>query len=97
MSKQPRKSVSKPPADPALDAEVAAMSYEEAIEELEAIIDRMEKGETVLEDSLREYARGDALVRRCRQVLDSAEQRIEAISGQQLDTDAKPAQADAPF
>jgi hypothetical protein len=30
-------------------------------------------------------------------VLDSAEQRIEAISGQQLDADAKPAQADAPF
>ena len=48
MSKQTRKSVGKPPVDPALDAEVAAMSYEEAIEELEAIIDRIEKGETVL-------------------------------------------------
>ena len=60
MSKQPRKSTPKP-ADPALDAEVAALSYEEAIEELESIIERMEKGETALEDSLREYARGDAL------------------------------------
>jgi exodeoxyribonuclease VII small subunit len=83
MSKQPRKPA-KPAADPAVDAEVAAMSYEEAIEELESIIDRMEKGETALEDSLREYARGDALVRRCRQVLDQAQQRIERIAGQRL-------------
>jgi exodeoxyribonuclease VII small subunit len=96
MSKQPRKSTPKP-ADPALDAEVAALSYEEAIEELESIIERMEKGETALEDSLREYARGDALVRRCRQVLDQAEQRIEAISGQALDAGARPDASEPPF
>lgn len=96
MSKQPRKSTPKP-ADPALDAEVAALSYEEAIEELESIIERMEKGETALEDSLREYARGDALVRRCRQVLDQAEQRIESISGHKLDAGASPDDGEAPF
>lgn len=96
MSKQPRKQ-SKPAADPALEAEIAAMSYEEAIEELEAIIGRMEKGETALEDSLREYARGDALVRRCRQVLDQAEQRIEQISGQQLEAGAEPRESEPPF
>ena len=96
MSKQPRKSTPKP-ADPALDAEVAALSYEEAVEELESIIERMEKGETALEDSLREYARGDALVRRCRQVLDQAEQRIETISGQKLDAGAAPDDGEAPF
>jgi exodeoxyribonuclease VII small subunit len=73
------------------------MSYEEAIEELEAIIGRMEKGETALEDSLREYARGDALVRRCRQVLDQAEQRIEQISGQQLEAGAEPRESEPPF
>ena len=94
MSKPPRKSA-KPSVDPALEAEVAALSYEEAIEELEAIIDRMEKGEVALEDSLREYARGDALVRRCRTVLDQAEQRIEQISGQSLDAGAAPTERDA--
>ena len=94
MSKQPRKPA-KPAVDPALEAEVAAMSYEEAIEQLEAIIDRMERGEVALEDSLREYARGDALVRRCRAVLDQAEQRIEQISGQALDAGAAPAARDA--
>lgn len=95
MSKQPRKSTPKP-ADPALDAEVAALSYEEAIEELESIIERMEKGETALEDSLREYARGDALVRRCRQVLDQAQQRIETIAGQRLADGAEPVASESP-
>lgn len=89
MSKQPRKPA-KPAADADLDPEVAAMSYEEAIEELEAIIDRMERGETALEDSLREYGRGDALVRRCRQVLDDAQQRIERIAGARLEAGDRP-------
>jgi exodeoxyribonuclease VII small subunit len=98
MSKQPRKPAkpAAPPADPALDAEVAAMGYEEAIEELEAIIGRMEQGETALEDSLREYARGDALVRRCRQVLDQAQQRIETIAGQRLADGAEPVASESP-
>jgi exodeoxyribonuclease VII small subunit len=87
------------PADAAapLDPQVAAMGYEEAIEELEAIIGRMEKGETTLEESLREYARGDALVRRCRQILDQAEQRIESIAGQALAGGDLPGSEDPPF
>ena len=97
MSKPSRKPPEKPPADAALEAEVAAMGFEEAIEELESIIDRMEKGETSLEDSLREYARGDALVRRCRLVLDQAEQRIESISGQRLEAGDAPEPAEPPF
>ncbi|MFZ4465655.1 MAG: exodeoxyribonuclease VII small subunit [Phycisphaerales bacterium] len=92
----------KPPRTPAADAapldpQVAAMGYEEAIEELEAIIGRMEKGETTLEESLREYARGDALVRRCRQVLDQAEQRIESIAGQAMAGGELPHAEEPPF
>ena len=91
----------KPPRTPAaaapLDPQVAAMGYEEAIEELEAIIGRMEKGETTLEESLREYARGDALVRRCRQVLDQAEQRIESIAGQAMAGGELPHAEEPPF
>jgi exodeoxyribonuclease VII small subunit len=92
----------KPPRPPAaaaapLDPKVAAMGYEEAIEELEAIIARMEKGETTLEESLREYARGDALVRRCRQVLDQAEQRIESIAGQAMAGGELPQAEEPPF
>ncbi len=94
---KPRKTPSKPPADAAIDPAIAELGYEEAIDELESIIERMEKGETGLEESLREYARGDGLIRRCRQILDEAEQRIEAISGKDLDAGEAPGGTEAPF
>ncbi|MFG0273543.1 MAG: exodeoxyribonuclease VII small subunit [Phycisphaerales bacterium] len=56
------------------------VSFEEAIERLEAIIDRIERGEVGLEESLSEYERGVGLIRRCREVLDTAEQRIAELS-----------------
>ena len=95
-----KKPTRKPAGDAApteIDPQVAALGFEEAVEQLEAIIERMERGEIALEDSLREYARGDSLVRRCRQILDQAEQRIEAISGQSLDAGARPDAAEPPF
>lgn len=96
MSKSPRKQPAKPAAEP-VDPAIAEMGYEEAIDELEAIIERMEKGETGLEESLREYARGDALIRRCRAILDDAEQRIERITGDALEQGDEPGSAPAPF
>lgn len=54
--------------------------FEEAIERLEAIIDRIERGEVGLEESLTEYERGVGLIRRCREILDKAEQRIAELS-----------------
>ncbi len=57
-------------------------SFEQAIEQLEAIIDRIESGEIGLERSIAEYERGVALIRRCRQVLESAEQRVEELQRQ---------------
>lgn len=94
-----RKSGSAAPSvpSPAVDPDVAAMGYEEAVEELEAIVERMERGDGALEDTLREYARGDALVRRCRQVLEQAEQRIEAIGAADLDAGQDPQPVDPPF
>lgn len=90
MSKSARKQTAKTAEPSPHDAEVAVLGYEEAIEELERIVERMEGGESTLEESLREYERGDALVRRCRQVLDQAEQRIQSIAGQQLEAGAEP-------
>jgi len=95
-SRKPGSSVPNVPA-PAMDPDIAAMGYEEAVEELEAIVERMERGDGALEDTLREYARGDALVRRCRQVLEQAEQRIEAIGAADLDAGQDPQPVDPPF
>ncbi|MFM8785379.1 MAG: exodeoxyribonuclease VII small subunit [Phycisphaerales bacterium] len=57
-----------------------AVGFEEAVEQLEAIIERMERGEIALEDSLREYARGDSLVRRCRQACAWASSSAEKVT-----------------
>jgi exodeoxyribonuclease VII small subunit len=56
-----------------------ALTYEQAIAELEAISQRIENGEIGLEESLEEYRRGVALAKRCAQILDTAEQEIKKI------------------
>jgi len=56
------------------------LRFEEAVERLEAIIDRIEKGEVGLEESLTEYEKGVALVNRCRDILSRVEQRITELS-----------------
>lgn len=58
------------------------MGFEQALAELEAIVRRVEHPDTPLEESLRAFERGVALVRRCREVLGSAEQRFEEITRQ---------------
>ena len=55
------------------------MSFEQATEELEAIIERIESGEIGLEESLAERRRGESLIRRCRAILDAAEQELKQI------------------
>ncbi len=58
----------------------AGLTYEQAIEELETIIERIEQGEIGLEESLAQYRRGAALLKRCRGILDTAEQQIEELT-----------------
>ena len=56
---------------------IEEMSFEEAAEELESIIDRLERGDVPLEDGLDAYGRGRSLLARCRGILDTAAARIE--------------------
>ena len=55
-------------------------AFEEALEELESIVERMEEGEPSLEESLNLFERGMDLTRRCQKALDDAEQRIHTLS-----------------
>ncbi|MBX3376765.1 MAG: exodeoxyribonuclease VII small subunit [Phycisphaeraceae bacterium] len=50
--------------------------------QLEEIIERIESGEIGLEKSISEYERGVGLIRRCREVLERAEQRVEELTSQ---------------
>ncbi len=56
-----------------------SLTYEQAVAELESIIDRMESGETPLEEALADYERGVSLLRRCREIISVAEQKIEFL------------------
>lgn len=68
--------------------EIAGLSFEEALKELESVVRRLESGEEPLDESIDLYARGDALRAHCQARLDAAQARIEAIV---TDRDGKPA------
>lgn len=61
------------------------MTFEQAVEALEAIIEQIEQGEIGLEQSVTAYQRGIALIKRCRAVLGRAEQRIEQLTLDELE------------
>ena len=60
--------------------DIAKMPFEAALAELEAIVDKLEKGSVALEDSIQLYERGEALKKHCESLLKSAEMRIEKIT-----------------
>jgi exodeoxyribonuclease VII small subunit len=58
---------------------IEELSFEGALQELEAIVARLEQGEVDLEDSIALYERGQALKSHCEKKLKSAESRLEKI------------------
>ncbi len=55
------------------------LSFEDAVQELEAIIQRMSGGTQSLENSIAEFERGIKIVRECQKMLSDAEQRVESL------------------
>ena len=62
-----------------LAAEIKTLSFEQALKQLEEIVQKLEKGQVDLEDSIAIYERGTALKAHCEAKLKSAEARIEKI------------------
>jgi len=62
-----------PPAD------IAAMSFEAALEELEGIMRQLETGQVELEQSIAIYERGAALRAHCEAKLKAAELKVESL------------------
>ncbi len=65
--------------------DVAGMGYEDARDELIAIVARLEAGEATLEESLGLWERGEALAARCQDLLDGARERIATVRGEEQD------------
>ena len=62
----------------------AEMSFEKALEELEALVARMEDGKLPLEESLAAYQRGAELIKLCEAKLADAQARIAILDGDTL-------------
>ena len=59
--------------------DIDSIDFEQAYGELEAIVERMERGDQSLENSLSDFERGVALMKRCHGVLKNAEQKVEIL------------------
>ena len=67
--------------------DVRAMSFEQALDALEKIVDDLERGEVALDESIRIYERGEALKAHCDRLLKAAEDKVEKI---RLSREGKP-------
>jgi exodeoxyribonuclease VII small subunit len=66
-------------SEPTQPADIAAMSFEDALAELEGIVRRLEGGQVKLDDAIQSYERGAQLKRHCEKKLNEAQQRVDRI------------------
>ena len=59
--------------------DIKAMSFEQALDALEHIVNDLERGDVPLEQSIRIYERGEALKLHCDKLLKAAEEKVEKI------------------
>jgi len=76
-------------------ADIARMSFEDALAELEKIVRRLEEGKGKLDDEIAAYERGALLKRHCEAKLQEAQARVEKIVlGPDGSVSAEPADLD---
>jgi len=59
--------------------QIAKLNFEQAYQDLEGIVEKMERGEQDLEQSLSDFERGVALMKHCHELLKQAEQKVEIL------------------
>ncbi len=64
----------------ALREELEALSFEEALAELERVVERLESEVLPLDEAVELYNRGQALTRRCQHRLDQVELKVEQLA-----------------
>ena len=64
----------------AVNADMKAMSFEDALKELEGIVGRLERGDVALEESIAIYERGSTLRTHCDGLLKQAEAKVEKLN-----------------
>lgn len=66
-------------ADTDISPDIAALSFEEALAELEKIVGDLERGKVKLDDAIAAYTRGAQLKRHCETKLAAAKAKVEKI------------------
>lgn len=59
--------------------DVSKLTFEQALEQLEKIVDRLERGDVALDESIKIYEQGEALKKHCATLLQAAEDKVEKI------------------
>lgn len=63
---------------------VEELSYEEALAELKGIVESLEDGQSQLEESMKLFERGQALVTHCGALLESAQLKVQKLAGESV-------------
>ncbi|MGI9354258.1 MAG: exodeoxyribonuclease VII small subunit [Rhizobiaceae bacterium] len=66
-------------ADAKDDINVSKLTFEQALERLETIVNDLERGDVPLEESIKIYEQGEALKKHCAKLLQAAEDKVEKI------------------
>lgn len=66
------------------------LPFEQALSELEGLVETLERGDMSLEESLRSFERGIELTRTCQKALDEAEQKVRILSGESEQAESEP-------
>ena len=64
--------------------------FEEALAELEGLVERLERGDLPLDEALKVFERGVALTRHCQSSLQAAQQKVEILLRKGGETQAVP-------
>lgn len=75
-----------------MPAKKSTLKFEQALQELEQLVEALEQGDLDLDDALQQFARGVELSRNCQKILSQAEQRVEKL----LKAEGKPIPANLP-
>ena len=74
-----------------IPADIAKMSFEEALKELEQIVEKLDSGQVDLDQSIDIYTRGSLLKQHCEAKLRNAQERVDKIVGKNGNLSVEPA------
>ena len=77
-----------------IPADIAKMSFEEALKELEQIVEKLDSGQVDLDQSIDIYTRGSLLKQHCDAKLRNAQERVDKIVGKNGNLSVEPANAE---